>query len=50
MDAKGNSNDGVREYRVGARLIKRDSCRPIESASKPKSSKSKSSAAKSAKV
>jgi LacI family transcriptional regulator len=47
MDAKGNGNDGVREYRVGARLVQRDSCRRIEAASKPKSSKSKSSAAKS---
>jgi LacI family transcriptional regulator len=60
MDAKGNGNDGVREYRVGARLVQRDSCRRIEPASiakanrsKPSVSKSsppKSSAAKSAKV
>lgn len=55
MDAKGNGNDGVREYRVGARLVQRDSCRRIEAASIAKSSKlkpslSKSSAAKSAKV
>ncbi|QOG22419.1 MULTISPECIES: LacI family DNA-binding transcriptional regulator [Bradyrhizobium] len=55
MDARGNGSDGVREYRVGARLIKRDSCRqidvpaPVKSA-KSKSSSSKSSAAKSAKV
>jgi LacI family transcriptional regulator len=52
MDAKGNGNDGVREYRVGARLIKRDSCRQIDApiparSGKPKSSPSKSSAAKS---
>jgi LacI family transcriptional regulator len=47
MDAKGNGKDGVREYRVGARLVQRDSCRRIEAAGKPKSSKSKSSAAKS---
>jgi LacI family transcriptional regulator len=52
MDAKGNGNDGVREYRVGARLVQRDSCRQIDAAppaksGKPKSSLSKSSAAKS---
>jgi LacI family transcriptional regulator len=52
MDAKSNGNDGVREYRVGARLVQRDSCRRIESVSaakapRPKPSKSKSSAAKS---
>ena len=57
MDAKGNGNDGVREYRVSARLVQRDSCRQYEAASngragkpKPPASKSKSSAAKSAKV
>ena len=55
MAAKGNGNDGVREYRVGARLIQRDSCRPIDApppakSGKSKSSSSKSSAAKSAKV
>lgn len=55
MDAKGNGNDGVREYRVGARLIKRDSCRHFDATApaksgKSKSSSSKSSAAKSAKV
>ena len=27
---KGNGADGVREYRVGARLVKRDSCRPFD--------------------
>ncbi len=52
--------DGVREYRVGARLIKRDSCRQIDApiparsgkrkSSPSKSSAAKSSAAKSAKV
>ena len=52
MDAKGNGNDGVREYRVGARLVQRDSCRRIDAviptrSGKPKSSPSKSSAAKS---
>jgi LacI family transcriptional regulator len=51
MEAKGNGNDGVREYRVGARLIKRDSCRQLDApvstrSTKPKSP-SKSSAAKS---
>jgi LacI family transcriptional regulator len=60
MDAKGNGNDGVREYRVGARLVQRDSCRRIDAptagrsakpkSSSPKSSAAKSSAAKSAKV
>ena len=55
MDAKGNGKDGVREYRVGARLVQRDSCRRIEATSTGKSSKlkpslSKSSAARSAKV
>ncbi|GLR83649.1 LacI family DNA-binding transcriptional regulator [Bradyrhizobium iriomotense] len=60
MDAKGNGNDGVREYRVGARLIKRDSCRQIDApiparygkrkSSPSKSSAPKSSAVKSAKV
>jgi len=52
MDAKGNGSDGVREYRVGARLVKRDSCRAVNSPSpgspaaklgKPKSAKSKTS-------
>jgi LacI family transcriptional regulator, galactose operon repressor len=47
MDAKGNGNDGVREYRVGARLVKRDSCRRIESGSAVKAGKSRSSASKS---
>jgi LacI family transcriptional regulator len=51
MDAKGNGNDGVREYRVGARLVIRDSCRPFDpsarGSSATKSSRSKSSAAKS---
>jgi LacI family transcriptional regulator len=51
MDAKGNGNDGVREYRVGARLIKRDSCRqfdaPVSARSAKPKSPSKSSAAKS---
>jgi len=51
MEAKGNGNDGVREYRVGARLIERDSCRQLDApvstrSTKPKSP-SKSSAAKS---
>jgi LacI family transcriptional regulator len=48
MDARGNGDDGVREYRVGARLVKRDSCRQIEAAkiSKPKSTKSRSSVSK----
>lgn len=55
MDAKGSDNGGVREYRVGARLIKRDSCRQIDAptsggSAKPKSPPSKSSAAKPAKV
>ena len=49
MDAKGNGkgngNEGVREYRVGARLVKRDSCRPFDP-SATKSSVSKSSASK----
>jgi LacI family transcriptional regulator, galactose operon repressor len=39
MDAKENGDSGVREYRVGARLVRRDSCRQIEA---PKPSKSKS--------
>jgi LacI family transcriptional regulator len=49
-NTKGNSNGGVREYRVGARLVKRDSCRQIEPgpqrsrSSKPKTTKSKPSA------
>ncbi len=51
MDAKGNGNDGVREYRVGARLVKRDSCRQFEpSASRaetPKSSQPKSKSSRS---
>jgi DNA-binding LacI/PurR family transcriptional regulator len=51
MDAKGNGNDGVREYRVGARLVKRDSCRPfdpsasgpsVSRSAKPKSARSRS--------
>ena len=51
MDAKGNGSDGVREYRVGARLVKRDSCRAFSSSSpgspvakSSKSAKSKTSA------
>jgi LacI family transcriptional regulator len=28
-DAKGGKTEAVREYRVGARLVKRDSCRPL---------------------
>jgi len=49
MDAKSNSNEGVREYRVGARLVQRDSCRRVDAAkpAKSKSSPSKPSAAKS---
>jgi LacI family transcriptional regulator len=43
IDAKGNSADGVREYRVGARLVQRDSCRAFDS-STPKTSASKSKA------
>jgi LacI family transcriptional regulator len=31
MDARGSGDEGVREYRVGARLVKRDSCRPFQS-------------------
>jgi LacI family transcriptional regulator len=55
MDAKGNGNDGAREYRVGARLVKRDSCRafgspsagsPAAKSSKSKHAKSKTSAPK----
>ncbi|CAN5200490.1 LacI family DNA-binding transcriptional regulator [soil metagenome] len=35
MESKGSVGDDVREYRVGARLVKRDSCRPfVASASK----------------
>ena len=51
MGAKGNGNGGVREYRVGARLVKRDSCRavdPLDSgASVAKSRSSKSTKSKS---
>jgi LacI family transcriptional regulator len=56
MDARGSGNDGVREYRVGARLVKRDSCRafdspspgsPVAESSKPKSVKSGSPGSKS---
>ena len=43
---KGNGADGVREYRVGARLVKRDSCRPYDP-SAPRSSASRSSTSKS---
>ena len=55
MDAKTNGHDGVREYRVGARLVKRDSCRafgspsagsPAAKSSKSKHAKSKTSAPK----
>ena len=45
MDAKGNGADGVREYRVGARLVKRDSCRAFDP-STHKSSISESSVSK----
>jgi LacI family transcriptional regulator len=45
MDAKGNGANGVREYRVGARLVKRDSCRPFDP-SAPTSSASTSSVPK----
>jgi LacI family transcriptional regulator len=45
MDAKGNGADGVREYRVGARLVKRDSCRAFDP-SKPKYSVSEPSKSK----
>jgi LacI family transcriptional regulator len=45
IDAKGNGSDGVREYRVGARLVKRDSCRPFDP-SAPRFSVSKSSTSK----
>jgi LacI family transcriptional regulator len=34
MDAKGNGADSVREYRVGARLVIRDSCRPFDPAAR----------------
>ena len=30
MKAKSGGADGAREYRVGARLVKRDSCRPFD--------------------
>jgi LacI family transcriptional regulator len=43
IDAKGNGADGVREYRVGARLVQRDSCRAFDP-SAPKTSASKSKA------
>lgn len=43
IDAKGDGADGVREYRVGARLVQRDSCRAFDS-STPKTSASKSKA------
>lgn len=48
MEAKENGDSGVREYRVGARLVKRDSCRQIEAPkpAKPRSTKPKSSASK----
>lgn len=42
MDARGNGNSGVREYRVGARLVSRDSCGRIEAPSTPKPELSKS--------
>jgi LacI family transcriptional regulator len=41
MEVKGNGANGAREYRVGARLVKRDSCRPFNpSASGPSVSRS----------
>ncbi|MET0222017.1 MAG: LacI family DNA-binding transcriptional regulator [Tardiphaga sp.] len=40
MDAKGQGADGVREYRVGARLIKRGSCKPYVSPIRPSISRS----------
>jgi LacI family transcriptional regulator len=44
IDAKGNGSDGVREYRVGARLVKRDSCRPFDpSATRSPTSKTSTS-------
>jgi LacI family transcriptional regulator len=43
IDAKGNGADGVREYRVGARLVQRESCRAFDP-STPKTSVSKSKA------
>jgi LacI family transcriptional regulator len=43
IEAKGNGADGVREYRVGARLVQRDSCRAFDP-STPKTSASKSKA------
>jgi LacI family transcriptional regulator len=48
MEAKENGNSGVREYRVGARLVSRDSCGRIEASrtSKPKLSKSRPSVSK----
>lgn len=48
MDARGNGNSGVREYRVGARLVSRDSCGRIEAprTPKPKLSKSRPSVSK----
>jgi LacI family transcriptional regulator len=45
MEAKENGADGVREYRVGARLVKRDSCRPFDP-SAPRTSTTKSFALK----
>jgi len=42
---QGNASTACREYRVGARLVKRDSCRPFDP-SATKSSISKSSACK----
>jgi LacI family transcriptional regulator len=45
MDAKGNGGNGVREYRVGARLVKRDSCRPFDPSAR-RSSATKSTALK----
>jgi LacI family transcriptional regulator len=44
MDSKANGKDGVREYRVGARLVSRDSCRQLEASKSAKFSKPKSSA------
>jgi LacI family transcriptional regulator len=48
MDASENDNSGVREYRVGARLVSRDSCGRIEAprTPKPKLSKSRPSVSK----
>ena len=44
MDTKANGNDGVREYRVGARVVKRDSCRQFDPSRASKSAKPRSPA------